>query len=623
MNDFPRYWLRYLPRYWFRYRLLLVPALWLVVSSCDDATGPDTIDKVVIGTVDGDPVSSVAVGDLVQLEAMAYSGASEIHGVDFEWSVEDSAVATVDTIGRLRGVVSGNTTVMAHPVGHPGVHGQASIEVVNVPVAELVVTLPGGFLDLGHTVKMEVTARDSAGELIAEPTLVWSAEAAEVEVDQTGMVTGLSPGMTQVEAESWDGVRATAEFRVTPITGVQPDSGYFGSEVIISGESLPDDARVYFSRPDGEMVEAFIHDRTAGAYEVWVPVGAGDGPIAFVTPQDSFVTSRVFTVPEAIDIFEHLGIASERPFDAIPVLLPFPYQNPSLLLRAGAFYHFVFEIGETTPFTWHLVNRSMGEFGVAAGIMFHLELTPEGFYPMLVSSYMETYDYVDKQHIDSVAYSREELQPGWYALLVGMGSLPGGGPQDPDSVPSHGYGLNLSAAVDFALPPDQYEPNDYPQEAPTVELPFQVADLNLENPWALDYYVIELQDSANLIVSVESERGNPDLAILAGDTVDYYLAPGGAVVAEEFDFARIVSTEAVVPPGIYTIMVQEYGGQATPYSLEITTASPGQQAPLPSVVPAQQRSGSLLFRDVVTELRTRPPGSLRLDPAVPFFSRLR
>ena len=48
------------------------------------------------------------------------------------------------------------------------------------------------------------------------------------------------------------------------------------------------------------------------------------------------------------------------------------------------------------------------------------------------------------------------------------------------------YEITLDTVPTVAVEADRYEPNDWPLEAPLIELPF-VDSMSIENPWAVDY----------------------------------------------------------------------------------------------------------------------------------------
>lgn len=574
------------------------------IVGCGEATGPETIDRVLITTIDGDSLPSVARGGTIQLQAKAFRRGTEVHGLQFEWGIQDSAVASVDSIGRLSGIAYGRTQVTARAIGRTGAVGAVDVDVLPVAIATLDISLPGGFVDLAHAVQLAVVARDSAGLLIAEPDLSWSAVPPNVEIDGDGRVTGLVPGNVVITAEAWSGVSASAQVRVTPVSAFSTDTVYFGSAIEILGQALPAGAKLFFTGEGGSLVEAFVHSATEARFQAWVPARAASGPVTFVSAQDSFSTSRRFTVPASMDLFENVGNASGSMFGAPAVQLPFPYRNPSLLLRGGLWYHFVFRIEQPTPFAWYLASREADAPSYATGFLIRLEQQDDSFWPDIVPSFLMTYDFIDQVQLDSAVYSRETLSPDWYALVVKMGTVPG------QTADSHAYGLRLAGAADFELPPDAYEPNDFPQEAPTVALPFNSDELHAENAWALDHYVVTLQDSALLQVFVQAQRGNPDLMILAGDTLDYYLTPQGQVVAEAFGIGPTEEVQALVGPGTYTIVVQEYGGQATEYQLQIEALPPPQAAvvPVPPALSPQRAAAGprSLFQPVVRPLSVIP-----------------
>lgn len=593
-------------RIYCRPRLLFSVISMAVLHGCGDSTGPEIADTVIVSTVEGDTLPSVVLGDEVQLVARAFQGNTRIRGLSFRWHAEDRTVATVDTAGLLHGVGYGHTNITATVVGQSAVVGQTVVDVVPAPVAALEIELPGGFIDPGHTLQMRPIAFDSAGELIQEPLLSYSSVSSEVSVDSAGNVTGVHPGQAVINAVSWNGVEAEAVVRVTPVTGLYPDSVYYGASIAITGQDLPTDARIFFSGENDQPVEAFVQKAMDDRYEVWVPAYATTGPITFVAPQDSFSTSRGPVLIGDQDVYEAAG--SSDP--AIAMEIPFPFHNPSLLVRRNAIYYFVFRVTEPTPFSWHLASRTEDTRSTAVGYFVRMNMTHEGLAFANVYSELVTYDFIGNSQLDSVAYSRESLEPGWYLLMVGQIPLHAGSPP----AVSYPYGLTLTDQPHFELPPDDYEPNDTPREAPTITLPFQVSDLHLENPYAIDYYVFEVSGFTLLDIAVTTERSEPLLAVLQGNDADLFLSPQSVRAATWTAGQSTAAMQHGVHRGTYTIMVWEYGGRSSEYSLSVTSGS-AQEGVVPyTAVAPGPRPGDATIAALRTRLRL-PAQPLRVVPA--------
>ncbi len=98
-----------------------------MVVACDLSTDNEGLRTIALTPA----VDSTEVGGSVNFQAKAVDGRGrELGGVAFAWSSSDTAVATVDTAGLVRGAAAGSATIRAEA---RGVTGQATIVVVAGP----------------------------------------------------------------------------------------------------------------------------------------------------------------------------------------------------------------------------------------------------------------------------------------------------------------------------------------------------------------------------------------------------------------------------------------------------------------------------------------------------------
>jgi len=177
-------------------RLLLTLAAVGLYGSCRelDVTAVDPVSVEVTPTAE-----TVGVGQARQFEAVARDAAgNELRGRSVSWSVADDAVAQVNVNGTVTGVAPGTTTLMAS-VG--GASGQATVTVVERPVATVEVEPASTTLEVGATVQLEVTLRAEDGDVVTGPEVTFtSGDPAVAEVSATGLVTAVSNGSTTITA---------------------------------------------------------------------------------------------------------------------------------------------------------------------------------------------------------------------------------------------------------------------------------------------------------------------------------------------------------------------------------------------------------------------------------------
>ena len=158
------------------------------------------------------PTASVLVGGTTQLAATVRD-ADGIVLTDrpVVWSSANSAVATVNQQGVVSGVNPGSTTITA---SREGKTGSASVTVVRVPVAQVVITPAETEVRRQKTVKLTATTFDAQGKVLTGRAVTWSSSNQILAtVDQNGIVTGRVIGVVTITATS-EGVSRSAKVTV-------------------------------------------------------------------------------------------------------------------------------------------------------------------------------------------------------------------------------------------------------------------------------------------------------------------------------------------------------------------------------------------------------------------------
>ncbi|MBI4543584.1 MAG: Ig-like domain-containing protein [Gemmatimonadetes bacterium] len=540
---------------------LALITLGLALACGDDGTGPARIDRVVISTLDGDTTPEVRKGDVLRLRAQAFRGSTQVTVSRFRWNSESPQIATVDSTGLVRGLAFGTAQITAEPVEQAGVVGRAALAVVGPPVATVQVLPADTFVDIADTVQFVAVGRDAGGTTLSDVEFTWRATAANVTVNLLGQAIGQTPGIAQIEATAWNNVKGTARARVTPVTGISPDTGRYGSIVAVQGTELPAGAQVFFNGSGNTRVRAFTRSASTSRIDVWVPVGAASGPLRLVAPSDSFGTSREFRLTRADDVFEDVN-------DTAFVLLPVPYNNPSLVARRQDFDFYAFQTQQAAPLSFFLAHRGGREISNSAvGILFFVN-------PIRVAAFITPVDFISGQPLDSAVWSRASLPPGTYGLSIAHVRW-----SQSDTTTVRPYGLTLTPASTFGLAPDAFEPNDFPRESQRVTLSFDQSGLNAENPYAIDNYVFTLSQRSSVHASVAATTSDVDLFILRGDTLDVWQTDPNPfldttlVAARSFTPEFTDSVTVTLAPGTYTAVVHEFAGRPTSYRLRISATA--------------------------------------------------
>jgi uncharacterized protein YjdB len=165
--------------------------------------------------------ASVPQGGTVQLTATPRdAGGNPLPGRVVTWKSSDTAAATVDAGGLVTGIALDTATITATSEGQSGT---ATVTVI-APVATVEIAPTEATVQVGETVQLAATPRDSAGNPLPDRTVTWSSSAPLAAiVNATGLVTGVSEGSATISATS-EGRSGTATITVLPLPGIPVDS---------------------------------------------------------------------------------------------------------------------------------------------------------------------------------------------------------------------------------------------------------------------------------------------------------------------------------------------------------------------------------------------------------------
>ncbi|MDX2122723.1 MAG: Ig-like domain-containing protein [Gemmatimonadota bacterium] len=177
---------------------------------------PTAAAAVASVTVTGE-AAEIAVGRTAQLAAVLKDAeGNEIQGRAVTWASSDGTVADVSGLGAVNGRKAGSATITAESEGKRGTFAVSVIEPTSdlpAQVASVILSSAGRPLEIGQTVQLSATAKDTRGYVLADRTVVWGTNHPEVAlVSSSGLVTALGAGSATITASS-EG--KSAETRVT------------------------------------------------------------------------------------------------------------------------------------------------------------------------------------------------------------------------------------------------------------------------------------------------------------------------------------------------------------------------------------------------------------------------
>lgn len=203
--------------------------------------GSEPAAPVAVASVTLSPPSASLVAGSTQAFAATARGASgeALSGRAVTWASGNSEVATIDGSGLLTAIAPGASTVTATSGGKSGT---AIVTVLPVPVASIVVAPLASPLAVAGSATLSVTVRDARGQVVSGRSITWATSNGTVAlVNNTGVVTGVSPGSATITATS-EGVTGSVVVEVLPgaaeapsIASVSPASVAPGGLLTITG----------------------------------------------------------------------------------------------------------------------------------------------------------------------------------------------------------------------------------------------------------------------------------------------------------------------------------------------------------------------------------------------------
>lgn len=234
-------------------RLALVAAVIGCGGGGDSPPAPPKVTTVTVTST----ATQVEVGATIQLLAAAKDAKGAAMSASFTWLSSGPTVASVDGTGVVTGVAAGTANITATA---DGVSGSASITVIPVPVAAVLIGQRTPSVRQGETVQLSAVAQDAIARPLTGRVITWvSLSPTVATVTNAGLVTGVSSGSAFIRATS-EGKSDSVSLRVkslnaptiattTPaqwapgtsatITGTNYSAVPSENEVVINGVSTP------------------------------------------------------------------------------------------------------------------------------------------------------------------------------------------------------------------------------------------------------------------------------------------------------------------------------------------------------------------------------------------------
>lgn len=142
-------------------------------------------------------------GESEQLSAQVISSdESVMNDASINWSSRDPSIATVDASGLLMALAAGQVWIDALT---PELEDSLLVTVSADPdmLASIVITSSRMDLSIGETLQFEAELSNANGMILTDKEVMWTSTDPEIcSVDETGLVTALANGTTQIIASS-------------------------------------------------------------------------------------------------------------------------------------------------------------------------------------------------------------------------------------------------------------------------------------------------------------------------------------------------------------------------------------------------------------------------------------
>jgi len=193
---------------------VLIPCLLLLIScgggdSTTTTAGP--VSKIVISPT----TASIQFGQKQTFFPVPTDASgNSVSGLAYTWTSSAPTIASVDNTGVATGLANGTATITA---AASGITSNTATLTVTQRVATVTISPMSTSVAVGGTKQFTATAVDSSGNPITTAPIAWFCSFAPIAtIDNTGLVTGVSPGTVTIVASVGNVSSQPAALTVTP-----------------------------------------------------------------------------------------------------------------------------------------------------------------------------------------------------------------------------------------------------------------------------------------------------------------------------------------------------------------------------------------------------------------------
>jgi uncharacterized protein YjdB len=140
-----------------------------------------------------------------------------LSGITFTWTSNAPDIASIDTAGVVTGHTVGTVQITASASGVTSPAANLNVISATTTVASVSLTPISSTIKVGQTQQFTANPLDASGNTVSGATLTWHNSSAGVAIVGTnGLATGLTPGMTVINASVGTVSSPAATLTVTP-----------------------------------------------------------------------------------------------------------------------------------------------------------------------------------------------------------------------------------------------------------------------------------------------------------------------------------------------------------------------------------------------------------------------
>ena len=183
----------------------------LTVNACGDATPTGTNNVATVELTA--PSNTLRAGTTLTLAAkLKDPSGNALDNIAIIWSSSNSSVATVSNSGVVSATLPGAVTIAASASGKSAT---THLTVTDRDIATVVVSPPAASVRIGTTITLGAQTLDAEGKSLSNRVVSWTTNnSAIATINNTGVVTGVAPGVATITATS-EGHTGTAAVTVT------------------------------------------------------------------------------------------------------------------------------------------------------------------------------------------------------------------------------------------------------------------------------------------------------------------------------------------------------------------------------------------------------------------------